>query len=80
MNENKTIEAFFQNFLDNGTTGDVSEAMSRISADLDAAIEAGDADKAIGLAGDFEWAATRLGFYYGLMAGLELGQAKQGAA
>ena len=71
MNENKTIEALFQNFLDNGTTGDVSEAMSRISADLDAAI---------GLAGDFEWAATRLGFYYGLMAGLELGQAKQGAA
>ena len=81
MNENKTIDALFEIFINSTPTGELAEAMHTVSAAVDAAIEAGDVDKAIELTGDHELAATRLGYYAGFLAGLELGRARtQGAA
>lgn len=80
MKENATIEILFDRFINTTPEGELAEAMHRISADVDAAIEAGDADKAIELTADHELAASRLGFYAGFLAGLELGRAAQGTA
>lgn len=75
MTENTTIETLFTDFINTAPDGEITEAMQKISAALDAAIEAGDAGKAIELSGDYELAASRRGYYAGFMAGLELGKA-----
>lgn len=75
INENKTVEILFQNFLDTTQTGELAEAMDSISAAVDAAIEAGDVDKAMELTADLELASSRFGYYYGFLAGLELNKA-----
>lgn len=80
MKENATIEILFDRFINTTPEGELAEAMHRISAAVDAAIEAGDADKAIELTADYELAASRLGFYAGFLVGLELGRAAQGTA
>lgn len=80
MNENKTIEILFEHFTNAPLSGEIAEAMHKISGAIDAAIEAGDMDTAIELTGDHELAAMRYGFYAGFLAGLELRQAMQGAA
>ena len=76
MKKNTTIEALFMDFINRAPEGELAEALHQISADVDAAIEAGDADKAIELTADHELAATRFGYYAGFLAGLELGRAK----
>lgn len=81
MKENTTIETLFERFINRAPEGELAEAVQQISAAVDAAIEAGDADKAIELTGDHELAASRYGYYAGFLAGLELGKAiAQGAA
>lgn len=73
MNESKIIEIWFDRFI-NATAlgGELAADMHKISAAIDAAIEAGDADKAIELAGDYELAATRFGYYAGFQRASEL--------
>lgn len=81
MKENATIETLFSRFIDAAPEGELAETMHKISAAVDAAIEAGDTGKAIELTGEHELAASRLGFYAGFLAGLELVKAvQQGAA
>ena len=81
MKTNPTTETLFMDFINRAPEGELAEAMRQISAAVDAAIEAGDADKAIELTADLELASSRYGYYAGLLAGLELGKAiAQGAA
>ena len=67
----KTLDMLFEDFINDKPTGELAAAMHRISGDVDAAIEAGDMDKAIELTADHELAATQYGFYAGFMAALK---------
>lgn len=72
MKENRTIEKLFDSFISAPQSGELAEIMHDLSEAIDAAIKAGDADKAIELTADHELAASRLGYYAGFLAGLEL--------
>lgn len=80
MKKNVTIETLFMDFINRAPEGELAEALHQISEAVDAAIEAGDTDKAIELTADHELAATRYGYYTGFLAGLELSRTAQGAA
>lgn len=71
---NETIETLFENFLENRHTGELVDALHRVSAEIDAQIEAGAVD--CDTIGEYELAATRYGFYAGFAAALELQAAK----
>ena len=69
-----TIENLFENFLNTAPTGELAEAMHRISAELDAQIKAGAVDE--DTVADYELSAMRNGFYAGFVAALEYQRAK----
>lgn len=71
---NETIERLFIDFLETRHAGELSEEMHRISASIDSQIEAGAVD--YDTVADYEFAATRYGFYAGFAAALELQAAK----
>lgn len=71
---NDTFEILFQHFLETAPTGELAEAMHKISAELDRQIEAG-AVEHLTLA-DYECAAARYGFYAGFAAAQDLQMAK----
>ena len=68
---NPAFEALFEAFLNVNHTGEAAEETQRIGAEIDRQIDAGRVDTDTVAA--YELAATRLGFYEGLKAGLHLG-------
>lgn len=69
---NDTIEALFEDFLDEKQTGELAEELRRISSMLDVQIKAGAVTH--NAVADYECAAMRLGFYAGYAAALEAGK------
>ncbi len=63
---NEIIETLFENFLETRSTGTVADEMHRISAEIDAQIEAGAVE--YDTIGEYELAAMRVGFYAGFAA------------
>lgn len=65
-----TIEILFDHFTQNHQSGELLEAVQRISAELDRQIEAGAVQH--NTLGEYELAATEYGFFAGFFAALEL--------
>ena len=70
----KTVETLFESFLNSDPTGELAEEMHRISAIIDEQIAAGAVDP--DTIGDYEYAASKYGFYAGFFMGLNLVAAK----
>lgn len=68
------IENLFENFLNSTPTGELAEAMHRISAEIDAQIKTQTVDE--DAIADYELSAMRNGFYAGFVAALEYQRAK----
>ena len=73
LSENKTLEILFLNFLEEECTGKLVTELSRISAKIDAQIEAGAVEYET--VGEYELLAKQVGFYAGFIAGMELQKA-----
>ncbi len=67
---NEMLETLFMNFLESTPTGELSEAMHRLSAEIDSQIAAGDVDP--DTIGDYECAAMKYGFAGGFAAAQQL--------
>ncbi|MBQ7491469.1 MAG: hypothetical protein IJT76_02560 [Clostridia bacterium] len=66
MNKNEIIETLLEDFLESRHTGELSDELHRLSAEIDAQIKAGNVDDMT--VADYELAATRYGFYAGFLA------------
>lgn len=71
---NDTIETLFMSYLETPPSGELAEAMHKISAEIDRQIEAGVVDPMT--VADYECAAARYGFYAGFAAAQGLQMAK----
>lgn len=71
---NDTIETLFMSFLETPPSGELAEAMHKISAEIDRQIEAGAVDPMT--VADYECVAARYGFYAGFAAAQGLQMAK----
>ena len=71
---NDTIETLFMSFLETPPSGELAEAIHKISAEIDRQIETGAVDPMT--VADYERAAARYGFYAGFAAAQGLQMAK----